>query len=187
MTQPQLTELPDDLPVPVDDGVCAHMPGMRLPPLLLPATDGQRIDVAVRSGRTIVYTYPRTGQPGQPLPTDWDAIPGARGCTPEACGFRDHQADMRALDATVFGLSTQDTAYQQELVERLNLPFVLLSDADLRFATALQAPTFTVDGMTLLKRFTLVIRDGVIEHVFYPVFPPDTHAAQVLAWLSAHP
>jgi peroxiredoxin len=187
MTQPQFTQLPDDLPVPEDDGACAHLPGMRLPTLLLPATDGQRIDLAARSGRTIIYAYPRTGQPGQPLPTDWDAIPGARGCTPEACGFRDHHAEVRALGAVVFGLSTQDTAYQQEVVDRLHLPFALLSDIDLRFATALQAPTFTVDGMTLLKRFTLVIRDGVIEHVFYPVFPPDTHAAQVLAWLAAHP
>lgn len=154
MTQPQYTQLPDDLPVPEDGGACAHLPGMRLPPLLLPATDGQ---------------------------------PVARGCTPEACGFRDHHAEVRALGVAVFGLSTQDTAYQQEVVERLHLPFVLLSDADLRFATALQAPTFTVDRMTLFKRFTLVIRDGVIEHVFYPVFPPDTHAAQVLAWLAAHP
>jgi peroxiredoxin len=187
MTLADFTQLPDNLPAPEDDGACAHMLGMRIPALLLGGTDGHMIDLAARSGRTIVYAYPRTGQPGQALPTDWDAIPGARGCTPEACAFRDHHADVRALGATVFGLSTQDTAYQQELVARLHLPFTILSDADMRFAAALNAPTFSVDGMTLFKRFTLVIRDGVIEHVFYPVFPPDTHAAQVLAWLAAHP
>lgn len=187
MSQPgNFNQLPADLPVPEDDGACAHLVGRAVPALALPATDGSTVNLAALTGRTVVYCYPRTGVPGQALPTDWDAIPGARGCTPEACGFRDHHAELRDLGAAVFGLSTQDTPYQQELAERLHLPFALLSDAELRFATALRLPSFAVDGMTLIKRLTLVLRDGVIEHVFYPVFPPDTHAAQVTAWLTRH-
>lgn len=179
-------ELPEDLPVPTDDGTCAHLPGLAVPSLALPATGGRLVDLAPLTGRTVVYCYPRTGRPDQELPTSWNAIPGARGCTPEACGFRDHHAELAALDAAVFGLSTQDTAYQQEAAERLHLPFALLSDAELRFATALRLPMFEVDGMTLINRLTLVLRDGAIEHVFYPVFPPDTHAETVVAWLAAH-
>jgi peroxiredoxin len=178
-------ELPPDLPVPTDDGACAHLVGLAVPPLALPATDGRQVALATLPGRTIVYCYPRTGRPDQELPTGWNAIPGARGCTPEACGFRDHHAELAALGAAVFGLSTQDTAYQQEAAEHLHLPFALLSDAELRFVTALRLPTFEVDGMALINRLTLVLRDGVIEHVFYPVFPPDTHAEAVLAWLAA--
>ena len=134
--------------------------------------------------RTIVYCYPRTGRPGETLPDGWDAIPGARGCTPQACAFRDHAADLEALGADVLGLSTQDTAYQREMVERLHLPFEVLSDAEFKLVDALQLPTFEVDGMRLIKRLTLVIRDGRIEHVFYPVFPPDSSAEQIVAWLS---
>ena len=135
-----------------------------------------------------MYGYPRTGRPGEsPLVDDWDLIPGARGCTPETCGFRDHHAEMRTAGAEVFGLSTQDTAYQQELVERLHLPFAILSDAELRLTRAWRLPTFEAGGQTLLRRLTIVIRDGRVEHVWYPVFPPDQHAEEVLAWLRANP
>ena len=178
-----LLELPADLPVPVDDGACDHLPGMRLPSLSLPATDGTMIDLSTLPGRTVVYVYPRTGRPDQPLPTGWNEIPGARGCTPQSCAYRDLAAELAALDTRVFGLSTQDTAYQQEAVTRLRLPFPLLSDSRLEFATRLNLPTFEVDGMALIRRLTLVIRDGVIETVFYPVFPPDAYAMNVLAWL----
>ena len=182
--------LPLYLPVPVDDGACAHLPGMVLPAVPLPATDGSIVDLAGLSGRTIVYAYPRTGLPDQDSPAGWDEIPGARGCTPQSCAFRDHHAELRALGARVYGLSTQDTAYQQEAVERLHLPFPLLSDAELRLTRALDLPTFTVaslPGEVLVKRLTLVVRDGRIEHVFDPVFPPDRNAADVIAWLTAHP
>jgi peroxiredoxin len=179
------TVLPTELPVPVDDGACAHLPGMAVPAIVLRATDGTTVNLAAPyDSRTVVYVYPRTGVPGVALPTGWDAIPGARGCTPESCSFRDCHDDLRALGARVFGLSTQDTAYQQEVATRLHLPFAILSDADLAFTKALRLPTFSVDGMTLIKRLTLVIRDGVIEHVFYPIFPPDGHADEVCRWLS---
>jgi peroxiredoxin len=181
-----LLDLPADLPVPVDDGACDHLPGMRLPALALPATDGNMVDLSALSGRTIVYAYPRTGRPDQPLPTGWDKIPGARGCTPQSCAYRDLAAELASLGARVFGLSTQDTAYQQEAAVRLHLPFPLLSDERLALATALGLPTFQVDGMTLIKRLTLVIDDGLIETVFYPVFPPDADAANVAAWLREH-
>lgn len=177
--------LPDDLPVPQDDGATAHLTGMRIPSIPLSATDGRQVDLARLAGLTVVYIYPRTGVPGQALPTGWDGIPGARGCTPQSCSFRDHFADLKARGVThLYGLSTQDSAYQREAVERLHLPFSLLSDEKLEFARALDLPTFSVDGMTLIQRITLVVRDGVIEKVFYPVFPPDRSAAEVLAWLS---
>ena len=187
MTAPRnLLELPADLPVPVDDGACDHLPGTPLPALPLPATDGGMVDFSTLPGRTVVYVYPRTGRPDQPLPAGWDEIPGARGCTPQSCAYRDLAAELGALGARIFGLSTQDTAYQQEAADRLHLPFPLLSDERLELATALVLPTFEVDGMTLIKRLTLVIDDGVIETVFYPVFPPDADAANVAAWLRAH-
>jgi peroxiredoxin len=177
--------LPADLPVPEDDGAADHLWGSRVPDVALPATDGRTISLAeIRGPRVIVYAYPRTGRPGQvALVDDWDLIPGARGCTPETCGFRDHHAEMKAAGAEVFGLSTQDTAYQQELAERLHLPFAILSDAQLELTRAWKLPTFEVAGQTLLRRLTLALRDGVVEHVWYPVFPPDTHAAEVLRWL----
>lgn len=143
------------------------------------------VDLAGLSGRIVVYAYPRTGQPGTDNPENWDLIPGARGCTPQSCSFRDHFTELKALGVDhLFGLSTQDTAYQREAAERLHLPFPLLSDAELQLTAALELPTFTVDGMTLLKRLTLIIEDARIVHVFYPVFPPDRNAADVVNWLS---
>jgi peroxiredoxin len=178
--------LPDDLPVPQDDGAARHLVGMRLPAIALPATDGAKVDLAALAGRTVVYVYPRTGRPGVVLPEGWDGIPGARGCTPQSCSFRDHFAELKALGvAHLFGLSTQDTDYQREAAERLHLPFAILSDAGLQLTNALRLPTFAVAGMTLLKRMVWVIDDGVIAKVFYPVFPPDESAAVVVAWLRA--
>ncbi len=181
--------LPDDLPRPEDDGAADHLPGTELPDLALAATDGSEVALAGLAGRAVVYAYPWTGRPGEPLLSeDWDLIPGARGCTPESCGFRDHHADLRAAGAgALFGLSTQDTAYQRELAERLSLPYPILSDERLELTRALALPTFEVAGRTLIKRLTLVIDDGRIEHAFYPIFPPDRHAGEVVAWLRANP
>jgi peroxiredoxin len=180
--------LPADLPEPLDDGAAAHLTGMAMPAMTLPATTGEgvRVDLAPADARRLVlYAYPRTGRPGEdPLTPDWDLIPGARGCTPQTCAFRDHAAELHAAGAAVAGLSTQDTGYQREAAERLHLPFPLLSDAGLRLTRALRLPTFEVAGHTLLKRLTLIIHDGVIEHVFYPVFPPDAHAGEVLRRLT---
>jgi peroxiredoxin len=178
------TVLPAGIPAPQDDGAAAHLAGKRLPSLALPATDGSTVDLSRLSGRSIVYVYPRTGVPGQELPPGWDAIPGARGCTPQSCSFRDHAAEFRQLGVEhIFGLSTQDTAYQREAAERLHLPFALLSDARLEMARALELPTFMVAGMTLLKRMAWVIDNGIIAKVFYPVFPPDKNAEEVAVWL----
>jgi peroxiredoxin/catechol 2,3-dioxygenase-like lactoylglutathione lyase family enzyme len=178
------TVLPPGIPIPQDDGAARHLTGMNLPDLALPATRRGAFNLALIHGRTILYIYPRTGVPGVDLPPGWDDIPGARGCTPQSCGFRDHFADLKALGvAHVFGLSTQDTDYQREAAERLHLPFPILSDSELKFTRALNLPTFSVAGMTLLKRMALVIDDGVIGKVFYPVFPPDKSAAEVVAWL----
>lgn len=185
MTDPHI--LPRHLPAPVDDGACQHLPGLRWPALELPGTDGRRYNLSALGSRTVVYLYPMTAQPGLALPDDWDIIPGARGCTPQSCSFRDHYAELRAVGARVFGLSVQDTAYQQEAAQRLHLPFSLLSDAEFKLTNALNLPTFEAGGLTLLRRVTLIVKGGVIEHVFYPVFPPDRNAAEVLAWLAAHP
>ena len=180
-----LLSLPADLPVPVDDGMARHIPGLRVPPIALPATTGESVDLSALPGRTVVYCYPRTGRPDQDPPEGWNLIPGARGCTPQSCAFRDHYRELGALGARVFGLSTQDTNYQREAVERLHLPFPLLSNSGLDFASALRLPTFEVHSMQLLKRLTLILRDGVVEHVFYPVFPPDRNAQEVVDWLAA--
>ena len=177
--------LPEALPIPEDDGAARHLTGMRLSDIVLTATDGAQVNLSKLPGRTVVYVYPRTGRPGQALPTGWDAIPGARGCTPQSCGFRDHFDELKKLGVdALFGLSTQDSAYQREAAERLHLPFAILSDADLKLTNAMRLPTFDVDGMTLLKRMAWVIDQGVIAHVFYPVFPPDRSAAEVVGWLA---
>ena len=176
--------LPSDIPAPQDDGGAKHLPGAMLPDLALPATDGGTVNLSALKGRTVLYIYPRTGVPGVDLPPGWNEIPGARGCTPQSCGFRDHFAELKRLGvAQLFGLSTQDTAYQQEAATRLHLPFAILSDRKLSLTTALWLPTFVTSGMTLLKRMALVIDDGKITKVFYPVFPPDKNAEDVVAWL----
>src|SRR5689334_23182302 len=178
-------DLPPNLPVPVDDGAADHLTGMRVPSIPLPSTSGGPIDLSVLKGRTVVYCYPRTGRPDQEVPKGWDEIPGARGCTPQSCAFRDHYGEFEALGTRVFGLSTQTTGYQREAVTRLRLPFDLLSDKDLAFARALRLPTFEfewtfgAEPAVLIKRLTLVLTDGRIEQVFYPVFPPDRNAEQV--------
>jgi peroxiredoxin len=161
---------------------------MAIPDIALPSTANRLVNLSkITAPRTVVYCYPMTGQPGKTLPRGWNDIPGARGCTPETCGFRDHHKDLASVHAEVFGVSTQDTPYQQEMVKRLEVPFEVLSDGKLAFAHALRLPTFTVEGMTLLKRLTLIVKSARIEHVFYPVFPPDTHAEEVIAWLKKNP
>ena len=181
--------LPTDLPAPEDDGAADHLPGTPMPHIVLPSTAGGEVALdQLGAGRTVLYLYPMTGRPGVDLPDGWNEIPGARGCTPEACGFRDHYADLRAAGAgAVYGLSSQSTAYQAELAERLDLPFEVLADTGHELAQALELPTFTAGGQRrLYKRLTLIVAAGRIEHALYPIFPPDEHAAQVVDWLSAH-
>ena len=178
--------LPSGLPVPTDDGAAAHLRGMQMPHVVLTSTAGRHGNIAnLGPGRTVRYAYPRTGRPDRPVPPEWDAIPGARGCTPESCAFRDHYSELKSLGARVYGFSTQDTDYQREAAERLELPFELLSDSDLKLTKAMRLPTFEFEGETLLKRLTMVVLEDRVEHVFYPIFPPDTHAEEVLAWLAA--
>lgn len=174
------------IPAPQDDGAARHLTGLPFPSIPLTATDGSEADLSVLPGRTVVYAYPRTGVPGVENPDGWDLIPGARGCTPQSCAFRDHFAELKSLGVDhLYGLSTQSSAYQREVAERLHLPFPILSDADLKLTQALKLPTFETAGMVLLKRLALVIEAGVITQVFYPVFPPDENAATVVAWLRA--
>jgi len=184
------TVLPEGLPVPQDDGAADHLPGMPLPDLTLPTSADGTVDLrALPAGRTIVYLYPLTGRPGIDLPEGWDAIPGARGCSTEACDFRDHFSELRdAGAAAVYGMSSQPPAYQAEVAGRLRLPFPMISDEVMQLADALRLPTFRAEGHDrLYSRLTLVVRDGRVEHVFYPIFPPNAHARQVLAWLREHP
>jgi peroxiredoxin len=176
-------ELPTDLPRPIDDGAASHLQGIDFPRIALPATNGASVDLAAMPGRVVVYIYPMTGRPGIPLPHGWGSIPGARGCTPQSCNFRDHYADLQLLDTSVFGLSAQTSDYQREAHDRLRLPFELLSDSGLRLRRMLTLPTFTVAGNELYKRLTLVVENGYIHKVFYPVFPPHRSADEVIAWL----
>jgi peroxiredoxin len=180
-----LNQLPTDLPAPEDDGAADHLPGRPVPHLTLPATSGENVRLdRLGQGRSVLYLYPLTGRADLDLPEGWDTIPGARGCTTEACDFRDHHQDLLDAGAShILGISSQESDYQRELVGRLQLPFPMLSDTRMSLEDALGVPTFRADGMTLFKRLTLVIRNAVIEHVFYPVFPPNEHAQQVLAWL----
>jgi peroxiredoxin len=177
------------IPAPIDDGAAKHLTGATVPAVALAATDGAMVTLAALKGRIVVFAYPRTGEPGKAsLVDDWDMIPGARGCTPQTCSFRDLFADLkRARAQGVFGLSTQTTAYQREMVERLHVPFAVLSDDKLELAKAMRLPTMDVAGQTLIKRLALVIDDRRITKVFYPVFPPDRNAGDVLAWLQANP
>jgi peroxiredoxin len=185
--QPNLNALPANLPRPKDDGGARHLTGMAIPNLELPSTSNRLVNLAkLTAPRLVIYCYPMTGRPDRQLPAGWDDIPGARGCTPETCGFRDHHKDLAKLHADVYGVSTQSTEYQQEMVKRLEVPFEVLSDERFAFTKALKLPTFSVEGMTLIKRLTLIVRGGKIEKVFYPVFPPDTHAEEVIAWLKQH-
>ena len=190
MNQPNL-HAPDwsKIPAPIDDGAALHLKGAKVPPVALLATDGSTITLSNESGRVVLFAYPRTGEPGKiGLTEDWDEIPGARGCTPQTCSFRDLIGDLKAAGAgRVFGLSTQDTEYQREMTERLHVPFPVLSDSDLKLTRALNLPSMEVAGVTLLKRLALIIDDAEITHVFYPVFPPDRNAGDVLAWLKANP
>jgi peroxiredoxin len=174
------------IPAPVDDGAAKHLNGMKIPSVGLRATDDTILTLSALPGRTVVFAYPRTGEPGKvALVEDWDMIPGARGCTPQTCAFRDLYADLKAAGAAhVFGLSTQSNAYQTEMASRLHLPFPVLSDEKLELTRALELPTMEVAGLTLIKRLALIIDDARITQVFYPVFPPDRNAGDVLAWLS---
>lgn len=181
-----VNELPTDLPVPQDDGSTNHLKGMKLPKISLQATNGKRIDLADIKGRLVIYCYPMTGQPNVALPDGWDQIPGARGCTPQSCSFRDHYQELKALGAEIIGLSVQTTEYQKEMADRLHLPFPVVSDVEHQFQRALNMPTFVTAGMTLLKRVTLIANHGVIEAVHYPIFPSDSDAAWVVSYLKSH-
>jgi len=180
-----LNQLPTDLPVPQDDGSCNHLVGMLLPNVALLATDGSMVNLSQLAGRLVIYCYPMTGQPNVPLPEGWDQIPGARGCTPQSCAFRDHYQELQALHANVFGLSVQSTEYQREMATRLHLSFQVLSDELYHFQKALNIPTFVAAGMTLLKRVTLISHQGRIEAVHYPIFPSDSDPAWVLDYLKS--
>jgi len=175
-----INQLPDNLPVPEDDGAAAHLLGLALPAVTLPAAKGGAVALGSLKGYAVIYCYPMTGRPDVPLPAGWDEIPGARGCTPQSCSFRDHHQELLALDAQVYGLSTQTFEYQREMVDRLHLPFQVLSDHEYGFQRALNLPTFEAAGMRLLKRLTLVTQDAVIKAVHYPIFPSDSDPQWVI-------
>jgi peroxiredoxin len=180
-----LANLPTSLPVPEDDGACSHLPGRALPPIVLPGTAGRMVNLAELHVPTVLFFYPRNAQPHESIPEEWNIIPGARGCTPHSCGFRDLHQEFKLLGFQIFGVSTQDTDYQKELVNRVHLPFEILSDAKFELVKALQLPTFEYRGLQLLKRMAWVVEEGKITKVFYPVFPPDKNAGEVLNWLKA--
>lgn len=183
MNTRNLLVLPDDLPVPEDDGACAHLEGMSMPTIALAGTSGAKINLGVEGGMSVVYFYPMTGRPDAPPMVGWNEIPGARGCTPQSCAFRDHHSDLLDLGVKVYGVSVQSSEDQKEAVQRLHLPFELLSDSSFELANALRLPTFKYNSLHLVKRLTLIIKNGSIRKVFYPVFPPNENAANVIAWL----
>jgi peroxiredoxin len=207
MRSDDLYSLPANLPVPIDDGACDHLPGLEVPPVDLPATDGRVVRLGAAgtvtggttylgAGRamhqsaaptrwTVVYAYPRTGVPDKDSPAGWDEIPGARGCTPQNCAYRDHHAELTRLGASVYGLSTQSTEYQREMAERLHLPYSILSDERLELTNALRLPTFRHGEWTLIKRLCLILEGARIVHLIYPVFPSTADAPAVTAWLRA--
>ena len=179
-------KLPQNIPVPIDDGACNHLLNKALPSRFLSSTQGKDIDLSVISGRIVIYCYPMTGQPSTALPDGWDEIPGARGCTPQSCAFRDHYRELKQLKTQVYGISTQSTEYQREAVKRLHLPFELLSDRYLQFANSLKLPIFEIENKQLIKRVTLIAQDGKIIKVFYPIFPPNKNADEVIEWLESN-
>jgi peroxiredoxin len=180
--------MPPDLPRPVDDGAADHLANMAMPKVSLRSTAGRMVDLSALSApRTVLYCYPMTAAPGKLQPEGWDMIPGARGCTVQACSFRDHHQELLQLKVDVFGVSAQTTEYQREMADRLHVPFEILSDENFELCEALRLPTFEVDGMRLMKRLTLIVRAGRIEHVFYPVFPPNENASDVVRWLQGNP
>lgn len=181
-----LQVLPDNLPVPTDDGACDHLTGLQLPAVNLLSTSGQVVDLSAEAGIIVAYFYPMTGRPDSPPMIGWNEIPGARGCTPQSCAFRDHHSELLALGAKVYGVSSQSHEDQQEAAQRLHLPFDLLSDNGFELANALKLPTFEYNSIRLIKRLTLIIENGVISKVFYPVFPPNENAAEVIAWLQTN-
>lgn len=180
-------KLPQSIPVPIDDGACNHLVNQALPSILLSSTEGKDVDLSAISGRIVIYCYPMTGQPSSALPNGWDEIPGARGCTPQSCAFRDRDRELKQLKTQVYGISTQSTEYQLEAVKRLYLPFELLSDRYLQFANSLKLPIFEIENKQLIKRVTLIAQDGKIIKVFYPIFPPNKNADEVIEWLESNP
>lgn len=180
-----LTGLPDGLPIPIDDGSTAHLVGMRLPNIKLESTSGSLVGLMDIQDRLVIYVYPLTGRPEVPLPEGWDEIPGARGCTPQACDFRNHYQQLQQLNTAVLGLSSQTTDYQLELKKRLHLPFDLLSDHSFQLKAAINLPVFKVGELLFYKRLTLIAEQNVIKKVFYPVFPPNQNAIQVIDWLNS--
>ena len=180
------TELPTDLPIPLDDGAANHLIGLTLPPIQLHATNGEAVELDQLKGQYVIYIYPMTGQPNIALPEGWDSIPGARGCTPQSCSFRDHAEELASLNTRIFGLSSQTTEYQLEVKNRLHLPFELLSDASLLLKETLRLPTFQIGQLELYKRLSLIINNGRIVKTFYPVFPPDKNIDDVIKWLKVN-
>lgn len=183
MSASSYNQLPDNLPMPVDDGAARHLPGKLLPELELASTSGGRVSLKNLTGTVVIYCYPMTGVPGIPLPDGWDQIPGARGCTPQSCSYRDYYQELLALGVSVYGLSSQTSEYQREMASTLHLPFEVLSDAELQLNQLLKLPVFQTAGMILYKRLTLIIQDGVIEAVHYPIFPSDSDVVWVLEHL----
>ena len=181
-----INQLPAGLPIPNDDGSTDHLIGMKLPNIALFTTNGKAINLGGIKGKVVIYCYPMTGQPNVDLPEGWDQIPGARGCTPQSCSFRDHYQELQALGADVIGLSVQSSEYQKEMAERLHLPFPVVSDMNYEFQSYLNMPTFVAAGMTLLKRVTLIANNGTIEAVHYPIFPSDSDPTWVIDYLKSH-